>query len=64
MGYAMLQWGRGIDAAEMVRLTITETKLAALQWGRGIDAAEIVWVSTATVPEGGFNGAAASMPRK
>ncbi len=60
-----LQWGRGIDAAEMRRLMRSIDLLKALQWGRGIDAAEIA--APGHTHHGArccFNGAAASMPRK
>ena len=59
-----LQWGRGIDAAELVALGDGDHDRCALQWGRGIDAAEYVVMQCVGSWCRRFNGAAASMPRK
>ncbi len=60
-----LQWGRGIDAAEMAAGLTGGTRAITLQWGRGIDAAEMAAGGNSQAsPYLRFNGAAASMPRK
>ena len=40
-GDKMLQWGRGLLAAEMASFFMFGYLLSSLQWGRGLLAAEI-----------------------
>ncbi len=56
---AGLQWGRGVEAAEMQRSRPARRISRSLQWGRGVEAAEIrvPFPGLSDMPR--FNGAAA-----
>ncbi len=62
---AMLQWGRGCYAAEILKVGMHSANCYVLQWGRGCYAAEIstICFSKRRVPAC-FNGAAAVTPRR
>jgi len=61
----VLQWSRGISAAETTSTGWWRASAAALQWSRGISAAETPPSSrTRRRYPRCFNGAAASLPRK
>ena len=55
----LLQWGRGLLAAEMATASRPYKGPASLQWGRGLLAAEI----PAELPPGFFLGIASMGPR-
>ena len=59
-----LQWSRGITAAETADGVIIVGHTRQLQWSRGITAAETTGDPGGRRRARGFNGAAASLPRK
>ena len=60
-----LQWGRGFSAAERRTFRTTSDGLpSVLQWGRGFSAAERSSSYKLRFHKRGFNGAAASQPRR
>ena len=61
---ALLQWGRGDDAAETTGHDLSTSRNRSLQWGRGDDAAETWLGGGSAARRESFNGAAAMMPRK
>ena len=62
-GAGLLQWGRGISAAESTRGWGWSMVMIMLQWGRGISAAESATPLPGDDDLQGFNGAAVFQPR-
>ena len=60
----MLQWGRGLSAAETDTERSCGTTWGVLQWGRGLSATETCADALAAPGEVCFNEAAAFWPRK